>query len=215
MIYKKITSGSIASCTYILGDEETKEAVIIDPGYTQEEADVFIEEEDLKIKWIINTHGHADHVHNNAYFKNKYQAPIAIHEDDADYLSDPNKNLSEYLGYALSSPPADRLLKDQDEIMFGKEKLLILHTPGHTPGGITLKHNQAIFVGDLIFNGSVGRTDLLGGDHKLLMQSIEDVILPLPDETIIYSGHGHYQTTVGEQRKVNPFFQDIIGGHDE
>ena len=215
MIYKRFTSGSIASCTYILGDETTKEAVMIDPGYTQKEADVFIEEEGLKLLYIIDTHGHADHVHNNAYFKEKYGAEILIHELDASALTDQRTNLSEYLGYALNSPQADRYLQEGDVIRFGSEELTVLHTPGHTPGSITLKRGNAIFVGDLVFNGSVGRTDLTGGDSDTLMRTLKEKILPLPDETIIYSGHGYYDTTIGEQKKVNPFFQELLGGSDE
>ncbi len=215
MIYKRFTSGSIASCTYILGDDTTKEAVMIDPGYTQKEADVFIEEEGLKLIYIIDTHGHADHVHNNAYFKEKYGAEILIHELDAVALTDNQTNLSEYLGYALNSPPADRYIDEGDVIRFGEEELIVLHTPGHTPGSISLIRGKAIFVGDLVFNGSVGRTDLKGGDSEQLMSVLKEKILPLPDETIIYSGHGYTETTIGEQKKVNPFFQELLGGNDE
>jgi glyoxylase-like metal-dependent hydrolase (beta-lactamase superfamily II) len=215
MIYKRFTSGSIASCTYILGDEITKEAVMIDPGYTQKEADVFIEEEGLNLIYIIDTHGHADHVHNNAYFKEKYGADILIHELDATALTDNQVNLSEYLGYALNGPPADRFVGEGDVIRFGNETLTVMHTPGHTPGSITLSLGRAIFVGDLVFNGSVGRTDLTGGDRDQLMKVLKERILPLPDETIIYSGHGYTETTIGEQKKVNPFFQELMGGNNE
>ncbi|QRN86294.1 MBL fold metallo-hydrolase [Clostridia bacterium] len=215
MIYKRFTSGSIASCTYILGDEETKEAVMIDPGYTQKEADVFIEEEGLTLLHIIDTHGHADHVHNNGYFKEKYGADIMIHKLDAPSLTDQTTNLSEYLGYSLDGPPADVFIEEGDVIQFGSEELTVIHTPGHTPGSISLKRGKALFVGDLVFNGSVGRTDLTGGSSEQLMKTLKDKILTLPDETIIYSGHGYYDTTIGEQKKVNPFFQELMGGSNE
>ncbi len=215
MIYKRFTSGTIASCTYILADEFTKEAVMIDPGYTQKEADVFIEEENLTLKYIIDTHGHADHIHNNAYFKTKYGSEILIHPLDANYLENPNMNLSEYLGYALQSPPADRLVNDGDEIKFGREILTVHHTPGHTPGSISLSRDGAWFVGDLVFNGSVGRTDLTGGDADLLMKTLKEKIINLPEETKIYSGHGYYETTIKEQKRVNPFFLNLMGGQDE
>lgn len=209
MIYKRFTSGTIASNTYLLADQKTKETVIIDPGYTQEELDLFVEEEGLKPTTIINTHGHADHIHNNAYFKDKYGCKILVHKADASRLTDPADNLSEYLGYQLSSPPADGFLEEADEVSFGSQTLKVLHTPGHSPGSISLLYKKSVFVGDLIFNGSVGRTDLVGGDPDQLTASIRDKILPLDDETIIYSGHGTSPMTLGQQRQVNPFLQAI------
>ncbi len=212
MIYKRITSGDIASNTYILGCEKTREAVMIDPGYTDREADVFLDEEGLTLRYIIDTHGHADHIHNNAYFARKYGVPILIGEEDATYLSSADKNLSSYLGYELESPAAQQTLKDGDVIEVGTLRLDVLHTPGHTPGSISLRVGDAIFVGDLVFYGSVGRTDLYGGNQETLNETLRRKIFPLPDETLIFSGHGMTSTTVGEQKEINPFFRELLEG---
>ena len=215
MIYKRFTSGDISSCTYILGCPETRQAVMIDPGYTKEEADVFLEEENLTLLYIVNTHGHADHIHNNRYFKERYQAQILVGTADAPCLTDPVRNLSRYLGYELESPPADRMLREGETVSAGTLTLQVMETPGHTPGSITLKAGDSVFVGDLVFNGSVGRTDLPGGDTEQLLDTLRRRILPLPDGTRIYSGHGFYTTTIGEQKKVNPYFRELMEENHE
>jgi glyoxylase-like metal-dependent hydrolase (beta-lactamase superfamily II) len=204
MILKTLTVGELETNCYVLGDEKTREGIIIDPGGDLKEIEKVLEELRLKIKYIILTHGHSDHIGVLTELKKKTCAQILIHKEDAEMLSDPVKNLSILSYTPISVPEADRLLKDEDKIKIGKIELEVLHTPGHTQGSISLWTDKIIFTGDLIFYGSVGRTDLPGGSYQKLLRSIQDKILDKEDDTIIYPGHGP-ATTIGEERKNNPF----------
>lgn len=198
--------------TYLLFDE-TGEAVIFDPGMDGPDEyhvlDDFICDNKLKIKYIICTHPHIDHVLGNGYCVKKYGAPLLMHEAGMKIY----ENAVAY-GVAFNMqcdksdfPMPDRYLNEGDEVLFGHQKLQVLYTPGHADGSISLYHpeNDAVFVGDVVFQGSIGRTDLPTGNAQMLMRSIRTKILVLPEYTTIYSGHGPV-TSVGLEKDTNPFF---------
>ncbi|MBI3079971.1 MAG: MBL fold metallo-hydrolase [candidate division NC10 bacterium] len=192
------------SNSYLLADEVTREAALFDPGMESEPVADVLARERLTVTAIINTHGHFDHVFGNAYFKAKTSAPLLMHRADLDLV----KRLEEqslYFGFrATPSPPPDRFLEEGDEVRVGGIRLRVLHTPGHSPGGICLVTDGTAFVGDTLFAGSIGRTDLHGGSAETLLTSIREKLLTLPDDTVIYPGHGP-ATTIGHERRHNPF----------
>lgn len=186
--------------TYILADPVTKDACIIDPGGGHSSINEAIRKNSLNLKFIINTHGHGDHIAANGNF----DCPIYIHRLDKDFLSDPEKNLSRAFFFTIISPPAQRLLEDGDRIDLGELELKILHTPGHTPGSVSINVDGVIFTGDALFRGSIGRTDFAYGDEELLIKSIRKKLLVFDNDTVIYPGHGR-PTTLGEEKRMNPF----------
>ena len=192
MIIKRFTVGWLSTNCYVVGCEETKEAAVIDPGLESEaEAEPildYIKQKDLHIKYIINTHGHPDHVSGNNFMKEATGASILIHESNSERVQ------------------ADRKLRDGDVIHVGNYKLVVLHTPGHTKDGISLLGDNVVFTGDTLFAGSIGRTDFPGGSFQELMQSIKTKLLPLPDSFKVYPGH-ESSTTIGDEKKHNPFLQ--------
>lgn len=198
------TVGPLQSNSYLLADEVTREAALFDPGMESEAVADVLARERLTVTAIINTHGHFDHVFGNAYFKAKTGAPLLMHRADLDLV----KRLEEqslYFGFrATPSPPPDRFLEEGDEVRVGGIRLRVLHTPGHSPGGICLVTDGTAFVGDTLFAGSIGRTDLPGGSAETLLTSIREKLLTLPDDTVIYPGHGP-ATTIGHERRHNPF----------
>ncbi len=196
----KLAVGPMGSNCYIVGCGSSLEAVIIDPGAEGNRIKSLLEKHSLKGKYIINTHGHGDHIGAN----NALGLPVLIHKLDAGFLTDPVKNLSASFFLNISSPRAARLLEDADVIEFGRLSLSVIHTPGHTPGSISLKMENAVFTGDTLFCGGVGRTDLPGGDEDKLLKSIDERLLVLDDDTIVYPGHGP-DTTIGEEKRNNPF----------
>lgn len=207
MILETIVVGPNQTNCYILGCSNTKEAVIIDPGADTDEIKHMVKESGVSPRFIINTHGHADHIASNKDFK----LPIYIHKLDADFLTSPYKNMSVFFGHWITSPKPERLLSDGDKIDVGELVLEIIHTPGHTPGGICIKcREQAclfpaiIFTGDTLFAGGVGRTDLIGSSEKDLFNSIKNKLLVLDDDIVIYPGHGP-SSTIGQEKKTNPF----------
>ncbi len=210
MILKMFSSGMYLTNCYILGCEETKEAIVIDPGFDQDreakEVLKFIEKEGLHVKYVVNTHGHADHTAGNGIIKRATGALILIHEDDAIMLTAVAKTLSRVFGLRTTSPPADRTLRDGNSIQFGRIKLLVLHTPGHSRGGISLLGENFVFSGDTLFAGSIGRTDFPGASFEGIMQSVKTKLLTLPDLFKVYPGHGP-ATTVAEEKKHNPFLR--------
>lgn len=201
-----IEVGNLGTNCYIVFDEISKEALILDPGGSAVRIMAEIGNNQLKVKYIVNTHGHADHVLDNLKVKEKSGALLLIHEADSDMLISPQKNLSAFIGGAAVCGPADKLLKDGDEIKIGDIKFTILHTPGHTPGGICLLSGDILFSGDTLFAESIGRTDFPGGSYRQLLDSIREKLLPLHDEVKVYPGHGA-ETTIGWERRMNPFIQ--------
>jgi hydroxyacylglutathione hydrolase len=178
--------------------------IVIDPGDEAQRIIFLIKKQNLKIEKIILTHGHIDHILALPEIKKYTGAPILIHPDDAIMLTDPAANLSVYHGLSFSTEPAETMLNEGDIIEFGVYEFKILHTPGHTPGGISLVIEKSAFTGDALFAGSIGRTDFPGSNHQTLIDSIRRKLLALPDETIVYPGHGP-ATTIGEEREMNPW----------
>jgi len=207
MIQKGLTVGLLEVNCYILGDEETKEAVVIDPGGDEDEILDVLNYNKFQLKLIIDTHGHFDHVDANQPLKEATGAQIAIHEADAQMLAQPSAEAMFFTGNRVRLSQPDILLKEGDVLTFGKYRLKVLHTPGHTPGGISLvlENHTYVYVGDLLFAGSIGRTDFPGGDFDALINAVRTKIFPLGDNYIVYPGHGPV-TTVGQERKYNPFF---------
>lgn len=198
------TIGPLETNAYLVVDEESRQALLIDPGLESEGIYDVILEEGLELNAIVNTHGHFDHVCGNAFFKAKTGAPVLVHQDDAPMLQQAAQQALAF-GFQVSSPPPpDRLLTERDEVTVGGSRMQVLHTPGHTPGGICLYGEGLVFVGDTLFAGSIGRTDLVGGAFDVLLASIRRELLSLPDETAVYPGHGP-PTTIGEERAHNPF----------
>lgn len=205
--------GTLGTNCYLIGCEEKREAAIIDPGFDNvKEAEKIMkiaEKEKLHIKYIINTHGHLDHISGNGIFKKMTGAPILIHEDDAPMLTSSVRNLSGTYRDEITSPPADQLLHEGDIIIIGNIKLKVIHTPGHSKGGISLVYDGIVFTGDTLFAGSIGRTDFPDSSYKEIINSIRTKLAILPDYLKVYSGHGP-TSTIGEEKRSNPFLQENV-----
>jgi len=206
LILHKLIVGPIGANCYVLASDN-KEAVVIDPGGDAEDILNLVNKNEFVVKKIILTHGHYDHIGACKEVAEAAKAPICIHEKDKILLTEPSKNLSYYLGGNFSFDlPVENLFNGQ-VLPVGDLELKILHTPGHTPGSISIWVSGLLFTGDLLFAGSVGRTDLSGGSYKVLINSLKRV-LNFPDETRVLPGHGE-ETTLGIEKKVNPFLQDL------
>lgn len=203
MILKPLVVGPLASNCYIVGDEATKVGVIIDPADEAENILRSVEELGLTIRFIILTHGHPDHIAALKEVKEVTGAEIMVHTDDAEYHRQGTLALA-FGFYCPTPPPPDKLLKDGDSIDIGELHFKVIHTPGHTPGGICLLGHGVLFSGDTLFNYGIGRFDLPGGDYAQLLNSLQSRLMALPDETVVYPGHGP-QTTIGAERRNNPF----------
>jgi glyoxylase-like metal-dependent hydrolase (beta-lactamase superfamily II) len=196
--------GPMESNAYILADEATRRAAVIDPGMESERLLDFLEAERLRLELVLNTHGHFDHVFCNGYFTSKTGARLLIHEADVPLLRELPEVARQY-GFSVAEPPEpDGFLRDGDIIAVGEMAVRVYHTPGHSPGGVCLHVGEVLFSGDTLFAGSVGRTDLPGGSYEELIASIRAKLLPLPDTTLVYTGHGP-RTSIGDEREYNPF----------
>lgn len=192
MITECFKVGWLATNCYVVSCEETKQAAIIDPGLENEtEANQildYVKRNGLQVKYIINTHGHPDHISGNTKMKEATGAAILIHETHQ----------------GRANP--DQRLKDGDTIRVGNFVLKVLYTPGHTRGGISLLGDGVVFTGDTLFAGAIGRTDFSGGSYQQIIESIKTKLLPLPDSTKVYPGHESF-STIGDEKKYNPFLQ--------
>ena len=207
MIIKTLVVGPIMANSFVLGCEETHEAAVIDPGDEADRILLALAESDLSLKYIINTHGHLDHVAANKRLKEVTGAPILIHPLDAPMLNQVASSAAAWGIAAENSPPPDRELEDGDKVTFGNINLRVIHTPGHTPGGISLCTDREVFVGDTLFAGSIGRTDFPGGSFETIKKSIRQKLFALDDDLTVYPGHGP-TTTIAEERRTNPFVGD-------
>ncbi len=206
MIIEGLVVGPLASNCYIVGSESNKQGMIIDPGADAEVILKKVGDLRLDIKYIVLTHSHIDHVGALKEIKEGTGAEIAVHAEDAASLQG-QSFVAEQFGIPFQDPPPpDRLLQDGDSIDIGDIRFSVLHTPGHSPGGICLFGEGAVFSGDTLFNFGIGRYDLPGGDYDQLMKGIGTKLMALPDETAVYPGHGP-ATTIGAERRANPFLR--------
>lgn len=200
--------------SYIVHLQDRRDALVIDPGLDPEEILRILQQDRLEVAAILNTHGHADHIAGNQVLKKQWpDAPIVIGEKEKDKLTDSTLNLSAEFGFPLTSPPADILQQEGDRHQAAGIEWSVLEIPGHSPGHIAFhleddQNHHIVFVGDILFSGSIGRTDFHDGDHGQLLSGIKNKLLSLPEETVFYPGHGP-KTTVERERRYNPFLQDI------
>ncbi len=201
LIERVFISRNSTNC-YIVGDKNNN-AAIIDPGAQAEKIYDKCNELQVNINIIINTHCHFDHIGGNEFLKKKTGAEIIVHYKERDFLTDPDKNLSSLMGIEIKSPPADKTVQDKDKIKIGSNEFEVIHTPGHSPGGISLynKNENLLFSGDTIFQMGIGRADFPSSDRKTLIKTISNKLLTLPDNTVVYPGHGG-DTTIGEFKKI-------------
>lgn len=205
MILKMLVVGPIQSNCYILGCERTRQAAVIDPGGDVDKILMVLAKDRLSCVYIINTHGHFDHAAENKRLKEVTGAQLVIHRADAPMIIHQARSSGMWGMQVDDSPPPDRYIEEGEEITFGDVSLKVLHTPGHSEGGISLVTDKIAFVGDTLFAGSIGRTDFPGGDYEGLLRNVREKIFSLGDEVVIYPGHGP-KTTVGRERRTNPFF---------
>ena len=193
---------------FILGCEKTKEAAVIDPGADTHKILLLLADLNLKLKYIINTHGHFDHVAGNKKLKDATGAKLIIHPLDEPMLAMIATTAASWGLSGENSPPPDRTVEEGETISFGEITLKVIHTPGHSRGGISLYTDGVAFVGDTLFAGSIGRTDFPGGDYGTLIASIKDKLFALGDDVRVYTGHGP-ATIIGLEKRVNPFVGEI------
>lgn len=201
---RSLSVGALQANCHILFSQETKDAVIIDPG---DEANRIIETiQDLAVHpvMILLTHGHGDHIGAVGEIKERYQIPVWIHEGEAHMLTDPRANLSIYLGVEIIAPAADHTFTEQETLTFSGKEIQIIETEGHSPMGCCFLIDNHLIAGDALFRGSIGRTDFPGGSHETLIMRIKEKLFTLPSETIVYPGHGP-NTTIGYEIAHNPF----------
>jgi glyoxylase-like metal-dependent hydrolase (beta-lactamase superfamily II) len=204
LILEVLPLGLFQTNCYVVGCPQTKQAMVLDPGGAVSAVLQRAAELGLTIVLVLNTHGHYDHIVGDAELVRATGAALAVHELDAPLLYAPQYDFSALLGLRRERVQPTRLLHDGDRVEVGTLSFTVLHTPGHTPGGICLLGHGVLFSGDTLFHLGVGRTDLPGGDMEALMRSLEEVVLPLDEGLTVYPGHGP-QTTIGNERRYNPF----------
>lgn len=207
MIIKQIIVGSMGVCCYIVACEKTGKAAIVDPGGDEKKILAEIKNKGYVVDYIIATHGHPDHVCGNRTIQEATGAKIVMHRLDSLFFDKPEvKNSFSMMGFE-PSPPTDWNVEEGDEIVIGATSLKVIHTPGHTPGGMCLYNAPDLITGDTLFVGGVGRTDFPGGSHEQLLNSIRTKLFVLPAETVVWPGHGYGgdRSTIGIEKQSNPF----------
>jgi glyoxylase-like metal-dependent hydrolase (beta-lactamase superfamily II) len=209
MFLKQMQVGHMAIFAYVVGDPESGEGLVIDPAANCGGIIKVAEENKLNIKYIVNTHGHVDHISGNKEMKKKTGAKIIIHKDDAEMLVSTPPMVFKMFG-AEQSPPADITVNDGDLITVGGISLKVIHTPGHSPGGMSLYTEGYVFTGDTLFVEAVGRTDLPGGSWPVMHRSITEKLWTLPDDTKVLPGHNYGRmptSTIGHEKMYNPYMK--------
>ena len=204
MIFDTLPTGPLEVNCYIIGCEKTNKAAVIDPGGHAQEILEKLKSHNLDVVMIINTHGHFDHIGGNGDLLEVTGAELIIHRDDRPLLDRATEHAAVFGLRAEPSPEPTRQLDGGETLQLGELLLEIIHTPGHSPGGMCILVEDCLFVGDTLFAGSIGRTDLPGGNHQQLILNIKEKLLPLPEDTKVYPGHGP-MTTIGEEKLYNPF----------
>jgi len=199
---------------YLVFDEQSREGILIDPAGNEDELLKLLQSEGVRLRYVLNTHGHADHTCGNNTIRKATGALVVMHALDDDFFQeDANRQWAKTMGFN-PAPPADVRVNDGDEIQFGNNiGARFVHTPGHTPGACCILIGGNLFTGDTLFVGAVGRTDLPGGSFEQLIESIRTKILPLPRETIIWPGHDYgdsAQSTIGREMSTNPYITDFL-----
>ena len=216
MIIEQITVGEMAVFCYVIACDQTREAAAIDPAGDRDDIEKIIsvlEEKDLQLSYIINTHGHADHTFGNQLLASRTGAKTVMHELDDDlFTTEEAKAWAAAFGLS-AAPPVDIRITDGYKLPLGKLTLEFIHTPGHTPGAVCVLVKNNLITGDTLFVGAVGRTDLPGGSMETLLNSIKEKLLPLPDDTVVWPGHDYGDqptSTVGREKETNPYITDFI-----
>lgn len=210
LLMKTFVVGPFACNCVVIADQETRQAVVIDPGDESEQFLPFIQEHELKVVLALHTHGHLDHVSATRDLKNASGCSIRMHQGD-EWLYQNLKMQGSLFGFELEDPlPIDQYLEHDEELAAGPLRFKVIHTPGHSPGSVCfeLEGQDLIFTGDTLFQQSIGRTDLWGGNLEQLLGSIGQRLLPFREEVRIFPGHGPL-STIGDERRRNPFLQDL------
>lgn len=211
MEWIRFTFGPFEENPYLLVGPSGRKAMLVDPGIGSEPILDLALERGLEIVAIVNTHAHLDHVAANAFFKERTGAPIALHAADLPLLANVERQGAMFGLRVPPSPEPDVELKEGEPFLFDGVAFEVIHTPGHSPGGVCLRHGSSMLVGDTLFQGSIGRTDLPGGDMAALVRSIREKLFVLPGETVCWPGHGP-ETTIDAERRFNPFVSDAAVG---
>jgi len=206
LIFATLPTGPLEVNCYIIGCEETHKAAVIDPGGDVNAILQRVQQEGLQVVKVIDTHGHFDHVGGNRQLLDATDAELLIHKSDVPLLAQAATHAAAYGLQTEPSPLPTRELSDGETIQVGDLSLQVIHTPGHSPGGICLYVDDTLLVGDTLFAGSIGRTDLPGGDYQQLIENIKEKLLVLPDATKVCPGHG-LMSTIGDEKLNNPFLQ--------
>lgn len=214
VIIKQVPVGDFEVFTYIVACAETRQAAIIDPAGEPERIATLIEEDRLRVTYILNTHGHPDHILANEQLRERFDAPVCMHEADVDFFSRPEvcESMDKELGLSCRAP-VDIPLKDGRVLKMGALRIEVIHTPGHTPGSVCFLVNGNLFTGDTLFVGAAGRTDLAGASLDTLIESIEKKLLVLPGDTVIWPGHDYGETptsTLAREMEENIYITDFI-----